>query len=68
MRLAIAEDNPTFVAWDQPSVAAVRRDRYKSAEAMVTEFLAARGEDLAYVAGLADPDLDRGGEHPVVGA
>jgi hypothetical protein len=67
VRLAIAEDHPTFTAWDQPAVAAVRRDRYKPAEAMVTEFLAARGEDLAYVAGLSEADLDRGGEHPVVG-
>ena len=67
VRLAIAEDNPTFVAWDQPSIAAVRRDRYKSAEAMVTEFLATRGDDLTYIAGLSEADLDRGGEHPVVG-
>ena len=67
VRLALAEDHPTFTAWDQPSVAAVRQDRYKPAETMVTEFLAARGEDLAFVAGLAEADLDRGGEHPMVG-
>ena len=67
VRLALAEDHPTFESWDQPSIAAVRRDRYKSAETMVAEFLAVRGEDLAFVAGLAEGDLDRGGEHPVVG-
>lgn len=67
VRLAIAEDHPTFTVWDQPSIAAIRRDRYKPADAMVTEFLAARDEDLAYVASLSPADLDRAGDHPEVG-
>jgi hypothetical protein len=67
VRQAVDEDHPTFVAWDQPSIAAVRQDRYKSAGVMAMEFLEMRGTDLAYVAGLSEADMDRGGEHPEVG-
>ena len=67
VRACLAEDHPTFMPWDQPGVAAARRDREKDPEAMVAEFLAQRGEDLALVAGLGEADVDRAGEHPSVG-
>lgn len=67
MRLALHEDRPTFEPWDQPSVAAARRDRERGSEDLVAEFLAEREEGLRFVASLDEAACARVGLHPHVG-
>ena len=67
IRAVLAEDRPTFVSWDQPGVAAARRDAERNPVELITELLAQRAVDLAFVAAL-DPSLvGRVGIHPSVG-
>lgn len=67
MRLALLEDRPTFERWDQPAVAAARRDQERHPEDLVAEFLALREDGLRFAAGLTEADCRRVGLHPVVG-
>lgn len=64
IRTMIAEDRPQFERWDQPGVAAARRDHEKDPEALLSEFLAARDADLTFVASLDPGVLGRVGIHP----
>lgn len=67
MHLVVHEDRPTFEPWDQPSVAAARRDQERDPEGLVAEFLAAREDGLRFVASLDEAALARVGLHPHVG-
>lgn len=67
MRLALQEDRPTFEPWDQPAVAAARRDQERDPEDLVAEFLAAREDGLRFAADLQPVDCARLGLHPAVG-
>ena len=64
IRSMIAEDRPQFERWDQPGVAAARRDHEKDSEALLAEFLAAREADVAFVGSLDPAVLGRVGVHP----
>ncbi len=67
VRLALQEDRPTFEPWDQPAVAAARRDHEREPEDLVAEFRAVREDGLRFVAGLQQVDCARVGLHPAVG-
>ena len=67
VRTALASDRPTFERWDQPAVAAARRDDERDPQELVGEFLDGRKADLAFVGELDDASLGRAGIHPVVG-
>jgi hypothetical protein len=67
IRTLLAEDNPAFVGWDQPSVAAARGDCAKSPDELLAEFLPLRAEGIDLILGLTPEDLDRAGHHNVVG-
>jgi hypothetical protein len=67
IRTIIAEDRPRLVPWDQPAVAAARRDCEKSGPALAAEFRTLRTASLELVNGLRPADLDRAGIHPAVG-
>ena len=67
IRTILAEDRPKLVAWDQPAVAAARRDCEKSGLALAAEFRTLRTASLELVKGLRAADLDRAGSHPEVG-
>jgi hypothetical protein len=67
MRLALQEDRPTFDPWDQPAVAAARRDQERDPEDLVAEFLAVREDGLRFAAELQPVDCARVGRHPAVG-
>jgi hypothetical protein len=67
IRTIIAEDRPRLVPWDQPAVAAARRDCEKSGPALAAEFRTLRTASLELVNGLRSADLDRAGIHPAVG-
>lgn len=67
MRLVLQEDRPTFEPWDQPAVAAARRDQERDPEDLVAEFLAVREDGLRFAADLQPVDCARLGLHPAVG-
>ena len=67
IRAIISEDGPRFEAWDQPAVAAARRDDERDPESIVAEFLAERAEGLRFVAALDPASMARLGVHPRVG-
>lgn len=67
IRTVIAEDRPTFVKWDQPAVAAERRDHLRDASELIQEFMSARETDLAFMAELDPAVMARVGIHPTVG-
>jgi hypothetical protein len=67
IRIILANDNPTFESWDQNEVSRARHDCERDWGALLTEFSALREESAVLVAGLAPPDLARGGQHPKVG-
>jgi hypothetical protein len=67
IRTIIAEDRPRLVPWDQPAVAAARRDCEKVGPALAAEFRTLRTASLELVNGLRPADLDRAGIHPAVG-
>ena len=67
IRALLASDRPLFEAWDQPAVAAARRDAEREPAALVEEFRAERGEGLRFVASLDPGSLGRLGVHPHVG-
>jgi hypothetical protein len=63
----LAESDPAFLGWDQPSVAAARGDCAKAPDELLAEFLPLRGEGIELVRRLTSEDLDRAGRHDVVG-
>lgn len=67
IRAVVSQDRPTFETWDQPAVAAERRDAEREAEELIGEFLAEREQGLNFVAGLDPVACTRTGIHPVVG-
>jgi DinB superfamily len=67
IRTILAEDRPKLESWDQPSVAASRRDCDKVGTALASEFRELRLESVDLVATLRPADLDRVGVHPHVG-
>jgi DinB family protein len=67
IRTILAEERPKLVGWDQPAVAAARRDCEKAGTRLAAEFAALRTESLDLVAGLRPADLERAGLHPEVG-
>ncbi len=67
MRMLMAEDEPQFLGWDQPRVAADRGDCAKSADELIAEFLPLRAEGIELVRQLTPGDLERAGRHNVVG-
>jgi hypothetical protein len=67
IRAVVAKDRPTFQTWDQPAVAAERKDAERDSETLIAEFLAGRERDLDDVAGLDAASCARTGFHPVVG-
>jgi DinB family protein len=67
IRTILAFDRPNLEPWDQPAIAAARRDCEASGTRLASEFRALRTESLTLVAGLGQADLDRAGVHPAVG-
>jgi DinB family protein len=67
IRTILAEDRPRLVPWDQPAVAAARRDCEKTGTALAAEFRSLRTASLELVRTLRSADLDRVGIHPAVG-
>jgi DinB superfamily len=67
IRIILGADNPTFESWDPPAVARARGDCAKPVGALLDELAALRQEGVTLVRGLREADLDRGGQHPMVG-
>lgn len=67
IREMLEADDPVFVTWDQPSVAAARHDCERAPAELIEQFVGLRAESARLVAGLSDTDLERAGEHPEVG-
>lgn len=67
IRHILAEDRPRLVAWDQPSVAAARRDHERDGRELAAELAALRVDSLVLVRSLTADDLARVGRHPEVG-
>src|SRR5262249_42000925 len=67
IRTLLAENNPTFVGWDQDEVARERKDCTRDGLELLVEFEALRNASAHLVAGLRPDDLARGGRHPKVG-
>jgi DinB family protein len=67
IRTIIATDRPKLEGWDQPAVAAARRDCEKVGTRLAAEFRALRTQSLDLVTGLQPADLRRIGMHPEVG-
>jgi hypothetical protein len=66
IRTLLAEDDPQFLGWDQPNVAAARGDCAKSTAELLAEFLPLRAEGIELVRRLSPGDLARAGRHDVV--
>jgi hypothetical protein len=67
VRLVVRDDRPVFETWDQPAVAAARRDQERELEDLVAEFHAVREDGLGFVASLDAAACARVGLHPHVG-
>jgi hypothetical protein len=67
MRIVLREANPTFETWDQPAVAAARRDEERDLEDLISEFSTERREGLRFVESLDVASCTRVGRHPLVG-
>jgi hypothetical protein len=67
IRSILAADRPTLERWDQPAVAAARRDDLRPAAELAAEFRAVRLDGIDLVASLRPQDLARAGIHPRVG-
>jgi len=67
IRSVIDEEEPAFQRWDQPAVAAARRDCAKPPSELLAEFEPLRRESIELVRSLDAMQLDRGGVHPTVG-
>jgi hypothetical protein len=58
---------PDLQAWDQPSVAAARRDHLREPAELVHEFGSLRADGIELVRSLTEADLSLWGTHPHVG-
>ena len=67
IRQLVAEDGPALETWDQPAVAAARRDCERDPEELIRELLDLREDSARFLESLGPAELERGGEHPVVG-
>jgi DinB superfamily len=67
IRTIIASDRPRLEPWDQPAVAAARRDCERVGTDVVAELHVLRAESLDLISGLRPADLQRAGIHPEVG-
>ena len=67
IRTLLAEEDPAFLGWDQPGVAAARGDCAKSPDELLAEFLPLRAEGIELILRLTPDDLGRAGKHNVVG-
>ena len=67
IRAILASDRPLLERWDQPAVAAARRDDLRPAAELAAEFRSVRLDSLDLVASLQPSDLARVGVHPRVG-
>jgi hypothetical protein len=67
IREMLEADDPVFVPWDQPSIAAARHDCDRIPAELIEEFAELRKGSARLVAGLSDADLERAGQHPEVG-
>jgi hypothetical protein len=67
IRIILGADSPTFQSWDPPAVARGRGDCVKPVAALLDELATLRQEGVALVRGLREADLDRRGQHPMVG-
>jgi hypothetical protein len=67
IRAVVSQHRPTFETWDQPAVAAARRDAGRDSEELIAEFLVEREAGLDFVRGLDAVACTRVGTHPVVG-
>jgi hypothetical protein len=67
IRVVLDADRPALERWDPPAVARDRRDCAARASALLDELAALREQSIKLVRGLSAADLERGGQHPVVG-
>ena len=67
IRQILAEDRPALATWDEPAVAAARRDDLRDGRDLAAEFVSLRTDSLALVESLTSADLGRVGIHPEVG-
>ena len=67
IRVILGEHEPRFETWDQPAVAAARRDCEKQPAELLAEFEPVRRQSLELVRSLKADQLERGGVHPQVG-
>jgi DinB superfamily len=67
IRLLVSEDEPVLQTWDQPAVAAARRDCEREPEALVRELVELREGGARMLEQLEPQDLERAGQHPTVG-
>src|SRR5207249_11553337 len=67
IRVLLEEDDPAFLGWDQPVVAAARGDCARSTVDILAEFLPLRAEGIALVRRLGPEALSRSGDRKSVG-
>src|SRR5215218_7394433 len=67
IRTILTEDNPSFLGWDQEGVARERRDQERPSADLLREFEVVREDSVRLVEGLRPEQLDRRGQHALVG-
>ena len=67
IRSILEQDHPHFETWDQPAVARARRDCERDGQELVRAFEQVRLASVQLVGSLRDDQMDRPGQHPVVG-
>lgn len=67
IRSILDENEPRLPTWDQPAIAAARRDCEKAPADLLAELEPLRRESLHMVRSLRFEQLQRGGIHPTVG-
>jgi hypothetical protein len=68
IRTILDAPRPVFEPWDQDAVARARVDCLRETLSLVDEFSDLREAGIVLVASLRPEDLNRGGDHPKVGA
>ncbi len=67
IRLLLGAEEPLLPVWDQEEIAHGRRDCRRATSDLLDEFDALREASAAFVVGLGEADLGRGGHHPDIG-
>lgn len=67
IRIILEADAPALGSWNNLEVAAQRRDCERDPLSVLGEFLQQREASVSLVAGLRPEQLDRGGDHDLVG-